>query len=96
MKRPRVVRGISVEEGSGNVYADLGYADSESMLVKARLAAKIAEIVKRRALTQTRAAEILGLTQPKVSDPVAAAEPVERAADTLRSVGHHGSRRESW
>ena len=68
MKKQRVVRGIPVEEGSGNVYTDLGYPDSESMLVKAQLAAKIAEIIKRRALTQARAAEILGLTQPKVSD----------------------------
>ena len=67
MKKQRVVRGIPVEVGSGNVYADLGYPDSESMLVKAQLAAKIAEIVHRRALTQTRTAEILGLTQPKVS-----------------------------
>ena len=67
MKKPRVVRGIAVEEGSGNVYKDLGYPDSESMLVKAQLTAKVAEIVQRRALTQTRTAEILGLTQPKVS-----------------------------
>jgi predicted XRE-type DNA-binding protein len=67
MKKQRLVRGVPVEEGSGNVYADLGYADSERMLVKAQLAAKIAEIVQRRALTQARAAEILGLTQPKVS-----------------------------
>jgi predicted XRE-type DNA-binding protein len=67
MKKQRVVQGIAVEQGLGNVYADLRYADSESMLVKARLAAKIAEIIDRRALTQTRAAEILGLTQPKVS-----------------------------
>ena len=67
MKIRRVVRGIPIEQGSGNVYTDLGYRDSESMLVKARLAGKIAEIVERRALTQTRAAEILGLTQPKVS-----------------------------
>jgi len=67
MKKHRVVRGIRVEEGSGNVYTDLGYPDSESMLVKARLVAKIAEIMQRRALTQTRAAEILGLTQPKLS-----------------------------
>ena len=67
MKQHRVVRGIPVEEGSGNVYTDLGYPDSEGMLVKAQLAAKIAEIVQRRALTQTVAAEILGLTQPKVS-----------------------------
>jgi predicted XRE-type DNA-binding protein len=61
------VRGIPVEKGSGKVYRDLGYRDSESMPVKAQLAAKIAEIVQRRALTQTRAAEILGLAQPKVS-----------------------------
>ncbi len=67
MKKLRRVRGVPVEEGSGNVYADLGYSDSESMLVKARLAAKIAEIIKRRGLTQVRAAQILGLTQPKVS-----------------------------
>ncbi len=67
MKKRRVVRGIPVEEGSGNVYADRGYADSESMLVKAQLAAKIAEIIQRRTLTQARAAQILGLTQPKVS-----------------------------
>lgn len=67
MKKRPVVRRIPVEAGSGNVYADLGYPDSDSMLVKAQLAAKIAEIVQRRALTQTRTAEILGLTQPKVS-----------------------------
>ena len=62
------MRGIPVEEGSGNVYTDLGYRDRESMLVKAQLAAKIGEILQRRALTQASAAEILGLTQPKVSD----------------------------
>jgi predicted XRE-type DNA-binding protein len=67
MKKQRVVRGIPVEEGSGNVYADLGYPDSDTMLVKAQLAAEIAEIVQRRALTQAQTAEILGLTQPKVS-----------------------------
>ena len=67
MKKQRVVRGIPVEENSGNVHADLGYKDAESMLVKAQFAAKIVEIVRRRAITQTRTAEILGLTQPKVS-----------------------------
>jgi predicted XRE-type DNA-binding protein len=67
MKKKRVVRGIPVEEGSGNVYTDLGYSNSDTMLVKAQLAAKIAEIVQRRALTQAQTAEILGLTQPKIS-----------------------------
>ena len=66
MKKTRVIKGVPVELSSGNVYADLGYPDSEAMLVKAQLAGKIAEIVQRRGLTQTRTAEILGLTQPKV------------------------------
>jgi predicted XRE-type DNA-binding protein len=67
MKKRRIVRGIPVEEGSGNVYTDLGYPNSDAMLVKAQLAAKITEIVEHRALTQVQTAEMLGLTQPKVS-----------------------------
>ncbi|SDI62157.1 helix-turn-helix domain-containing protein [Pseudomonas abietaniphila] len=57
-----------MEQGSGNVYADLGIADANEMLVKAQLAAKIGSILKARHLTQAQAAEILGITQPKVSE----------------------------
>lgn len=68
MKRKRMLRrGISVEKSSGNVYADLGYADSEDMLLKAQIVSKIAEIIHQRRLTQEQAAKILRLTQPKVS-----------------------------
>ena len=67
MTKRRVVNGISVEEGSGSVYADLGYAGSEATLIKARLITEIAEIIRNRGLTQGQAAAILGLTQPKVS-----------------------------
>jgi predicted XRE-type DNA-binding protein len=57
----------SHELGSGNVYADLGVDDPEGMLVKAQLVAKIAEILEERGYTQTQAAGILGLPQPKLS-----------------------------
>jgi len=54
--------------GSGrNVYADLGYPDADEMLVKAQLVSKIADIIRRKGLTQVEAAKRLGLTQPKVS-----------------------------
>jgi len=56
-----------IEQGSINVYEDLGYDDAERMQVKAALAAKIGDIIKRRGLTQTEAAVILGMTQPKLS-----------------------------
>src|SRR5229473_70193 len=59
---------IEIEESSGNVYADLGVTDADDMLVKAQLATKIGEIVKRRHLTQIQAAEVLGMTQPKLSN----------------------------
>ena len=57
-----------IEKGSMNVYADLRVADAEEMLVKAQLAAKISEIIKLRKLTQTQAAALLGMTQPKLSN----------------------------
>ena len=53
--------------GSGNVFADLGFPDAEEMLAKAELAQKIAAIIERRRLTQARAADLLGVDQPKVS-----------------------------
>jgi predicted XRE-type DNA-binding protein len=58
---------IEIETGSANVYADLGRADADEMLVKAQLASKIGDIIKRRRLTQAQAAEILGIPQPKLS-----------------------------
>jgi predicted XRE-type DNA-binding protein len=57
----------SHESGSGNVYADLGVDDTEGMLVKAQLVAKIAEILEERGYSQTKAAGVLGLPQPKLS-----------------------------
>lgn len=58
---------IEIHEGSGNVYADLGLPDAEEMLVKAQLVTKIREIIKARGWTQQQAADVLGLTQPKLS-----------------------------
>ena len=65
--RKHATKNRSIEKSTGNVYSDLGYADSSAMLIKAQLVAKIAEIIKTRDLTQSEAASKLGLTQPKVS-----------------------------
>jgi predicted XRE-type DNA-binding protein len=69
MKRTQITnrQQISIEKGSGNVYADLGFPDSEDMLIKAQLVTKIAEIIHQRRLTQAQAAKLLRLTQPKIS-----------------------------
>ena len=54
-------------EGSGNVFADLGFADAEERLAKAELAQKIGVILAKRRLTQVQAAAALGVDQPKIS-----------------------------
>jgi len=53
--------------GSGNVFEDLGFPNSEEMLAKAELAQKITSILAQRRLTQVEAAKLLGVDQPKIS-----------------------------
>ncbi len=50
-----------------NVFADLGLPKPDELLAKAELAAKIIQEIQRRRLTQSQAAAILGIDQPKVS-----------------------------
>jgi predicted XRE-type DNA-binding protein len=52
---------------SGNVFADLNVAEPEEAMAKAKLASAIEEIITRRGWTQTQAAEVLGIDQPKIS-----------------------------
>ena len=56
-----------VTVGSGNVFADLGFANPEEELLKAKLVREIRAIIKHRKLTQAKAAAMLGLKQPDVS-----------------------------
>jgi predicted XRE-type DNA-binding protein len=54
-------------KSSGNVFADLGVPHPREAMAKAELAHQIARVIKERKLTQTTAAEILGVDQAKVS-----------------------------
>jgi len=56
-----------VEEGSNNIFADLGFPNPEEHLAKAKLAVQIIEIIRQRRLSQMAAADILGIDRPKVS-----------------------------
>ena len=58
---------ITVQEGSGNVFADLDLPNSEQDQIKAELTLQIYRIIKKRNLTQAEAGKILGIKQPYVS-----------------------------
>jgi predicted XRE-type DNA-binding protein len=62
--RSRVSR---VTEGSGNVFADLGFPNPEQELLKAQLTLQIYTILKDNGMTQVEIAKILGVQQPQVS-----------------------------
>src|SRR5262245_22636272 len=56
-----------VTGSSGNVFADLGFAEPEEELTKAQLASHIRQVIERRRLIQVTAATLMGVDQPKVS-----------------------------
>ena len=58
---------ISVERGSGNVFADLDLPDAESLLLKAELVSRINDIIRQRRTIQAEAARALGLSRPDLS-----------------------------
>jgi predicted XRE-type DNA-binding protein len=64
---PKAKRAVTVEVGSGNVFADLGLPNAEELNTKLRLCFVINKILAERNLTQAEAADILGVSQPKVS-----------------------------
>ena len=57
----------AIIRGTGNVFADLGYADAEERQTKLRLAHAINVIVASKRLSQSDAAARLGVGQPKIS-----------------------------
>ena len=63
-------RRTKVETGTGNVFADLGYTDARERTLKVELALEVNRALKERKLTQAKAAELLGMVQPHVSDLV--------------------------
>ena len=79
-----------VEAGSGNMFADLGYTDARERGLKVALAMVVNRILEERGLAQERAAKLLGMRQPHVSDLVRYRLnrfSVERLMDFLTRLG---------
>jgi predicted XRE-type DNA-binding protein len=53
-----------------NIFAALGRPNADELLAKAEMARVLRRLVEERALTQTEAARLLGVSQPEVSDLV--------------------------
>jgi predicted XRE-type DNA-binding protein len=58
---------IKFEEGSGNVFADLGLGGADQLLVRSQIGFHVFKIVEDKKLKQREIAGVLGIAQPDVS-----------------------------
>jgi predicted XRE-type DNA-binding protein len=82
---------IEITRGSGNVFADLGFPDADSHLLKASFVIRIQSAIQRRGLTQAQAGKIMGIGQPDVSRMLRGNFrdfSVERLMRFLQSLGY--------
>lgn len=78
-------------QSSGNVFADLELPNAEERLLKAQLAVQIRRFIKQKGWTQSEAAEVIGLDQPKVSNLLRgrlAGFSGDRLLSILNRLGH--------
>lgn len=61
-----------IRRSSRNVFVDLGFPAKEAahLLIRADLMIQLTKVLKKRRLTQVRAARLLGVSQPRISDLV--------------------------
>ena len=63
----RIIEGVEVQRGSGNVYADLGLPDADKLKIKTGLVVEIRKAMRTLELNQQTAAKRMGIPPPKVS-----------------------------
>ena len=56
-----------IEAGTDNVFADVGFPNATTHLLKARIVTRIDKILRRRRLTTKQAAKLFSLPQEKLS-----------------------------
>src|SRR5260370_25047252 len=63
---------VNIERSTGNVFRDRGFSpnESESLRLRAELMVEIKRVIAARKLTQSSAAKLFGVTQPRISDLV--------------------------
>ncbi len=62
-------RKLKIETGSGNVFRDLGFdeAEAENLKLRSTLMIRIIKLVDELNVTQSEAAKVLGVTQPRLN-----------------------------
>lgn len=83
----------TIQKSSGNVFTDLGFEPEEALNLKLRadLMIEISKLIEERGLTQTAAAELLKVTQPRISDLVRGKIDRFSVDSLVEMLGHAGA-----
>jgi len=83
----------TIQESSGNVFSDLGFDPEEALNLQVRsdLMIEISKLIEERGLTQTAAAELFKVTQPRVSDLVRGKIDRFSVDSLIEMLGHAGA-----
>jgi predicted XRE-type DNA-binding protein len=85
---------VQARHSSDNVFRDLGFSEdeAENLKIRADLMIELTKVIEDQELTQSSAAKLLGVTQPRISDLIRG--KIDRfSVDTLiEMLGHAGAR----
>jgi predicted XRE-type DNA-binding protein len=61
---------LKMTKSSGNVYRDIGFSEEESqdLIIRSKLMRELKKRIEQVGLTQAKAAELINVTQPRISD----------------------------
>lgn len=59
-------------KGSENVFVDCGFppAEAENLRIRAKMMMALTSYIEQKKITQSRAAKVMGVSQPRISDLV--------------------------
>lgn len=83
---------VQITPSTGNVFRDLGFSPEEAqhLLIRADLLIQLQKTIASRGLTQVKAAKILRVTQPRVSDVLRGRIDLFSTDSLIDMLGHLG------
>lgn len=80
----------SIEQSRGNVFEDLGLANPDERMAKAKLMLFIKKLIEQKGLTQVNAADLIGVSQSDISNIMRGrgrTYTMDRLFDVLHGLG---------
>ncbi|HSG41012.1 MAG TPA: helix-turn-helix transcriptional regulator [Thermoanaerobaculia bacterium] len=84
---------IRARRSTANVFSDLGFGEdeAENLKVRADLMIELTNLIEAQGLTQSAAAELLGVTQPRISDLMRGKIDRFSVDSLIEMLGHAGA-----